>query len=193
MSVILKFKALIDGAGRLLRGASARPSPVLPRGASDLAKRPATEYRGTAFAPHDVALNPGLSGSDWRPSPLVQPQSSFAQQCTLQAVFDWYRDFVDREIDHRISDSSDDDSANYPHLLTSRQTQGVPGFPQFARQTVDTEVDAVRVRFYHPDGREAGVLLLRADADRCTIEVPGGSLFVVRETTVLADLTSDLS
>jgi hypothetical protein len=142
-----------------------------------------------------VTLNPALSGSDWRPSPLVQQQARFSQECTLQAVFDWYQGFSDGTVDERMPDATDGSSASDPGQMTSQQVeirQVIPGFPQFSRQLVDTHMDAVRVRFFYPGGREAGALLLRPEADRCMIEVPGGSLFVVRETTTLTGLTDDL-
>jgi len=189
------LKTLVRDAGRFLRHHSAFPAAPEKIGARDPVAGPMALSGGTAFAPRGLAQDPSLSGPGWPSLPFVTQQESFSQQCTLQAVFDWYQGFLDGEIDERTSDSSADNSVHDPGLRTSRQTefkQVIRGFPQFARQVVETEMDCVRVRFFHAGGREAGTVVLRPEADRCIIEVPGGPLFVVRETTVLDDLTGDL-
>ena len=122
-------------------------------------------------------------------------EESFARQCTLQAVFDWYQAFSDGEVEESPLLLSDRSSADDPGHRASRHAgidTPIPGFPQFARQVIDTEQDTIRVRFFYPGGREAGVLLLRREANSCVIEVPDGPLYVVSHAKVLADLTLEL-
>jgi len=143
---------------------------------------------------------PPATNADPRPTPLtgVVPkvelgspptgaQRQFARQCTLQAVFDWYQAFLEREAAEGLT--SGDGSSKPGGEASMRQT--VPGFPQFAREVIEAEADGVRVRFFDAGGSEAGVLLLRSEEDRCVIEVPGGAVYVTRRTESLPDFTRD--
>jgi hypothetical protein len=120
-------------------------------------------------------------------TPTSTGQRQFARQCTLQAVFDWYQVFLERET---AKDLTSDESSRKVEGGSSMRAP-VPGFPQFAWQLVETEPDGVRVRFFDSGGHEAGVLLLRSETDRCVIEVPGGPVYVARLTTSLPDFTRD--
>jgi len=114
-------------------------------------------------------------------------QQQFARRCTLQAVFDWYQVFLERET---AKDLTSDEGSHKVEGGSSMRAP-VPGFPQFAWQLIETEPDRVRVRFFDSGGHEAGVLLLRSETDRCVIEVPGGPVYVARLTTSLPDFTRD--
>src|SRR5262249_4792901 len=103
------------------------------------------------------------------------------------AVFDWYQGFLEREA---AEGPTSDDGSGKPVGKTSMRP-GVPGFPQFVRQVIETGPDRARVRFFDAGGGEAGVLLLRSEADRCVIEVPGGATYVTSHTTSLPDFTHD--
>ena len=122
-------------------------------------------------------------------TPTSSAQLQFARQCTLQAVFDWYQVFLERET---AKDLASDEGSRKVEAGSSMRAP-VPGFPQFAWQLVETEPDRVRVRFFDSGGHEAGVLLLRSETDRCVIEVPGGSIYVASLTTSLPDFARDES
>src|SRR5262245_4682384 len=95
---------------------------------ADSQPMPAPTPRGTApltGALPKVELTPTFTGL----------QRQFARQCTLQAVFDWYQGFLERE-----------SPADPPSHEGSAQPAGEPGvrpgirgFPQFARQLIETE------------------------------------------------------
>ena len=194
MPFVVKLRAIALNVGRRLRNASQTPSRPEGHPAGNPVAGPTATSRGTAFAPHRGVLDPARSSAAWRPQPPAQHKEGFARQCTLQAVFDWYRGFLDGAAQERSSVSLDDNSTDDSGHLAGQQAGShppVPGFPQFARQVIDAEQDTVRVRFFYPGGREAGVLLLRPEGNRCVIEVPDGPLYIARQAAVLPDLTRD--
>jgi hypothetical protein len=170
MPFAVKLRALALNARSLLRNASEDWSH---------------SARDTAITPIAAPRNgPTLLPVKLGALPSAQQEESFARQCTLQAVFDWYQGFSDGE--ESSLPLSNGGSADDP------VDQPVPGFPQFSRQVIDTEQDTVRVRFFYSGGREAGILLLRREANRCVIEVPDGPLYVVSRAQGLADLIREL-
>ena len=170
MPFVVKLKALALNAKSLLRNAS-EDSPH--------------SARHVVITPIAAPRNgPSLLPVELEAVPSTRQEESFARQCTVQAVFDWYQAFLDGEaFSLPVSDGG---SADGPI------DQPVPGFPQFARQVIQTEQAIVRVRFFYPGEREAGVLLLRREANRCVVEVPDGPLFVMSHAKVLPDLTREL-
>ena len=179
--LVVKLKAVALSFGKRLRGTTpsdqreARDNEVPRTRAPEANPAPRGAAPLTAALPN-VELAPASSG-----------QQQFARQCTLQAVFDWYQAFLERETakDH----ASDEDSRKLEGESSMRAP--VPGFPQFAWQLIETEPDRVRVRFFDALGSEAGVLLLRSETDRHVIEVPGGPVYVARLTTSPPDFTRD--
>lgn len=181
--LVVKLKAIALNLGKRLRGTTDMSGQhedgdheVLPAHPPETNFAPRAATPLTAVLPK-VELTPASSGQ----------QRQFARQCTLQAVFDWYQAFLEREVAKNLP--SDEGSRKIE--AGSRMRAPVPGFPQFAWQLVETEPDRVRVRFFDTGGHEAGVLLLRSEADRCEIEVPGGPVYVARLTASLPDFTRE--
>jgi hypothetical protein len=190
VSLVVKLRALVLNVGKALRNASQTAASSVGPSTGNSVAGPTETPRATGFAPLTGTPELALPAVKWTPSPSVQQRQSFARQCTLQAVFDWYQGFLDS-----AAEGPDDNAANDPRQPAGRKTgppPSVPGFPQFARQVIETEQDTVRVRFFYPGEREAGFLLLRPEATRCIIEVPDGPLYVARQAMVLPDLTRDL-
>lgn len=173
MPLVVKLKAIALNFGKRLRDASNVSGQREPDGDNVPATNGTTPLTGVL---PKVELTPA-SGA----------QRQFASQCTLQAVFDWYQVFLERETAKDLT--SDEGSRKIEGGSSMRAP--VPGFPQFAWQLVETEADRVRVRFFDGGGHEAGVLLLRSEPGRCVIEVPGGSVYVATLTNSLPDFTRD--
>ena len=174
--LVVKLKAIALSFGKRVRDATDMSGQREPRNDE---VSPARTPRGatplTGVVPK-AELTPTSGG-----------QLQFARQCTLQAVFDWYQVFLERET---AKDLTSDEGSRKVEGGSSMRAP-VPGFPQFAWQLVETESDRVRVRFFDSGGHEAGVLVLRSETDRCEIEVPGGPVYVARLTTSLPDFTRD--
>jgi len=181
--LVVKLKAIALNVGKRLRDATDSP------GQREQGDHEAADVRPpvTTSAPREAAPLTGVL-----PKVELAPESTalqrrFARQCTLQAVFDWYQEFLEREATEARLPG--DGSAKLGGGVSMQS--GVPGFPQFSRQLIETEADGVRVRFFDADGREAGVLLLRSEADRCVIEVPAGPVYAASLTASLPNFTRD--
>ena len=181
--LVVKLKAIALNFGKRMRNATDMSGQ---REAGDKEVPPARPPEMN-FAPRGAAPLTGvLPKVELTPAPSDQ-QRQFARQCTLQAVFDWYQAFLERETAKDLA--SDEGSRKIEGGSSMRAP--VPGFPQFARQLIEAEPDRLRVRFFDSGGREAGAMLLRSETDRCEIEVPGGPVYVARLTTSLPDFTRD--
>lgn len=180
MPLVVKLKAIALDVGKRLRGAiDSSRQPEGTDGEAEAVQAPAVT------APGETAPLTGvLPKVELTPASTAQ-QRRFARQCTLQAVFDWYQGFLERETARDLT--SDGGSRKIEGGASMRAP--VPGFPQFAWQLIETEPNQVRARFFDAGGREAGALLLRSEADRCVIEVPDGSVYVATLTTSLPDFT----
>ena len=179
MPLVVKLKAIALNLGKRLRDATDMAGG---HEEDNLEVSPATNVASGRGVP----LTGVLPKVELAPA-LTAQQQRFARQCTLQAVFDWYQVFLERET---AKDLTSDEGSRKVEGGSSMRAP-VPGFPQFAWQLVDTEPDHVRVRFFDSGGNEAGVLLLRSETDRVVIEVPGGPVYVARLTTSLPDFTRD--
>jgi hypothetical protein len=181
--LVVKLKAIALDVGKRLRKATDLSSQR-EDGDAEVGAGP---LRATNPSPRGSAPLTGVVPKVELAPQATAQQRQFARQCTLQAVFDWYQVFLERE---PVEGPTSDDGSGKRSGETSMRP-GVPGFPQFARQVIETEPDRVRVRFFDAGGSEAGVLLLRSEADRCVIEVPGGAMYVTSHTTSLPDFTHD--
>ncbi len=161
-------------------------------GGESSTSRPADGTRLQAgFAPSRPPNSYGHDASKhWPRSRVSGADASYSPAYSIDAVFRWYMWFTNDAADDvgKVTCNTASREAPPANQDSGSRPPGIPGFPAFQRQSVDRIDNAVRVRFFDRKGEEAGALWLRPDGDSCTIDVPDGTQYVIKQSAEPGDM-----